>query len=326
MRFTSRTARRTEVFVVATLIAFAAVTVAAGLALGWDGVRRHLVRLDPALLSGLLALSAVNYLARAERWHLFGRRLGIRISHRRSALYYIAGFALTTTPGKIGEALRLWFMERGHGYRYERTVPLLIADRVGDLNALILLCVFGSTAFLGYFWIVGGVLAVMVATSFLLASSRRARRLILIAYGVVGRWPRLFAGARTAVRRNATLFRPGPLVAATALGGAGWLAECLALYWLVGAFGADLSLRQATFIFSFSMLAGAATMIPGGLGGAEATMIALFLTTGVDAETAFVTTAVIRGTTLWFATALGFCALPVALRAVRAPAPGPVAA
>jgi hypothetical protein len=75
-------------------------------------------------------LSIVNYIARALRWALFQRRLGIRLAAGRTLLYYVAGFAMLISPGRIGEALRLWFLQHGHGYRYDRTTAMLIGDRL----------------------------------------------------------------------------------------------------------------------------------------------------------------------------------------------------
>ena len=58
-------------------------------------------------------------------------------------------------------------------------------------------------------------------------------------------------------------------------------------------------------------------MLPGGLGGVEATMMALLLALGTSPDIGLAATAVIRLTTLWFAVGLGFIALPFALRLVR---------
>src|SRR3546814_3586172 len=68
-------------------------------------------------------------------------------------LHFVAGFALTTTPGKVGEALRLWLIERCHGYRYERIVPLFLGDRVADMNAVMLLCLAGIAGFPDQLWV-----------------------------------------------------------------------------------------------------------------------------------------------------------------------------
>jgi uncharacterized protein (TIRG00374 family) len=78
------------------------------------------------------------------------------------------------------------------------------------------------------------------------------------------------------------------------------------------------------FIFGFSMLVGALPLFPGGIGGAEGTMIGLFALMGVPLGTAIAATAVIRMLTLGFAVVLGFLALPLVASA-RAPSrPGPL--
>jgi uncharacterized protein (TIRG00374 family) len=95
---------------------------------------------------------------------------------------------------------------------------------------------------------------------------------------------------------------------------AGWMAESLAFAWLLASLGADVSVPLALFIFTFGMLAGALAMLPGGLGGTEAVMVALLVTSGVDLATAIAATAIIRISTLWFAVGLGLLAAPAALR------------
>ena len=74
--------------------------------------------------------------------------------------------------------------------------------------------------------------------------------------------------------------------------------------------GADVGLARAVAIFTFATLAGGLTGAPGGLGGAEAAMIALLTLDGRAAETAIAATAVIRLTTLWFAILLGLAVFP----------------
>ena len=96
-----------------------------------------------------------------------------------------------------------------------------------------------------------------------------------------------------------------------------WLAEALAFYWLLQVLGVELNLLQVAFIFCFSIIVGAAAMLPGGLGGAEASMIGLLVAAGVDFQIALTATIIIRVTTLWFAVGLGFAALPIALRKVN---------
>ncbi|MDX8386197.1 MAG: lysylphosphatidylglycerol synthase domain-containing protein, partial [Gallionella sp.] len=58
-----------------------------------------------------------------------------------------------------------------------------------------------------------------------------------------------------------------------------------------------------------SMMVGALSFLPGGLGGAEATMVALLILNDVAQPQAVAATVLIRLATLWFAVGLGVVAL-----------------
>ncbi|MGQ9368826.1 lysylphosphatidylglycerol synthase transmembrane domain-containing protein [Azospirillum sp. ST 5-10] len=306
---------RAEHLTVATVAVSVAAFALAGVLAGWDEVVGPVSRLDPAVVGGMLGLSLVNYALRTLRWRLFEERLGIHVPPVRTALYFAAGFALTATPGKIGEALRLWLLEKRHGVPYTRSAPLLIGDRVADANSVAALCLVGFAVFADQAWIGAVLLAGLVAGNAALMRPAALEALVGVAFRLLGRrGARLFAGARTALRRNVRLFAPRLFLTTLVLGCLGWLAESLAFHWLLTAFGTGTTLAESVFIFAFSMLVGAVSMLPGGLGGTEATMVALLVATGTDPATALAATAVIRLTTLWFAVVVGFAALPFALR------------
>lgn len=310
--------RRLEHLVVLSLVLISAGMAVAALQAGLGEIMARLSRLSVGLVAGLLGLSLVNYALRALRWHLYSRHLALRIPLATNLLHFVAGFALTTTPGKLGEALRLWLIERCHGHRYERLVPLFLGDRLADMNAVMLLCLAGIAGFPDQFW-----LAALAGAGMLLLSLSFAfpRPMIAAASGIYSaggrRGRRLFARLRAAMRQTARLFAPRLLLVALALSLAGWAAEAYAFHWLLAALGAGLGLLQATFVFTFAIVVGAVSMLPGGLGSAEATMVALLVALGVELDAALAATAVIRATTLWFGVALGFVALPVALRLAR---------
>lgn len=315
--------REAETVAVVSVALFAAGAALVGIVLGMDEFLALLGRLSPWLIGGMLALSLVNYTLRAWRWHLFGRTIGVELPFGRTVLYYAAGFALTTTPGKLGELLRLWLLERGHGHPYQRTAPLFIGDRVGDANAILLLCLAGLGAFGSHLWATAAALLLVGAGTLVLLKPRLLARPVLLAYALVGRWPRLFAGLRTSMRHTARFFTPRLYLAALLLGTVGWLAECLAFHGLLTALGAAVTFQQAVFIFAFSMLVGAVSMLPGGLGSTEAVMVGLLAAVGVEIHTAVAAAVVIRATTLWFAVGLGLAALPVALGRARRAGPAP---
>ena len=110
-------------------------------------------------------------------------------------------------------------------------------------------------------------------------------------------------------------FTHGPTLALGLTAGLiGWAAEGYAFHLLLVAMGADIGLAKAIAIFLFATLAGGLTGAPGGLGGAEAAMVALLTLEGIPLEVSLPATAVIRLTTLWFAIAIGLALFPLAER------------
>jgi uncharacterized protein (TIRG00374 family) len=79
-----------------------------------------------------------------------------------------------------------------------------------------------------------------------------------------------------------------------------------------------LGLPVAVGIYAVAVLAGAAAMLPGGLGGTEAVMTALLVSQGYPLAAAVLLTVACRLVTLWFAVGLGWAAI-LALR-MRRPA------
>jgi uncharacterized protein (TIRG00374 family) len=257
------------------------------------------------------ALAAGNYLVRFGRWQYYLRVLGLRVAPRDSLLVFLAGFSLTVTPGKLGEAVKAFLLRASHGYPVARTAPIVIAERVTDLLALLLLALVGVFHFdvdrrfliVGAAAVLGGVLVVSVdpLAEAALAIAERLPGLRKVA-------PKL----REMHVSTAALLHPKPLLLATALSTFSWFLECLAFWVVVGGFdGAFLELRAATFIYAAMTVAGALSFLPGGLGVTEAGMLALLVKfgTGIGRGEAAAATFVTRAATLWFAVALGLPAL-----------------
>jgi len=280
-----------------------------------DDMLRAALSLPATLVAMLLGLSLVNYAVRAWRWLVLGRFLGLRVPVAANVAYYLAGYSLTSTPGKAGEAVRLWFLKSGHGVPYSRSLPLMLADRAIDLWAVLLLSLVSIAGFAQYRWQGAALALVIAAISVPILFPRRFEPLLAALYGFLPRRGRLLVRARRAMRAMAELshWRSYGLTLGPSM--LGWFAEGAALFLLLRHLGADIGLLNAVFIFCFSIIVGALSMLPGGLGSTEATIVILLKALGVDLSTALAATAIIRITTFWFAVAIGVVLMPVAMNA-----------
>ncbi|WP_425093862.1 lysylphosphatidylglycerol synthase transmembrane domain-containing protein [Tropicimonas sp. S265A] len=309
-----------------TALALGAFLVVIALAMvltGWEKAVEALVTLGAMKILALCVLAGGHYVLRALRWHMMVRAGGIPTGAGQNFRHYFGGFAMTATPGRLGELVRLRWLKRETGLGYTRLLPVAFADRAIELGAILLvivaaLGVAGMGA--GAAWWVVGVAAAIVWV----ACTPR-----LLEAAVVGLWrltgrrkTRAFARLRRMARDLTPFMRPRVLIPAMALGLVGWGLEGAAFWWLLGWLGADVSLAAATAIFLVAVLSGTLSGLPGGLGGTEAAAVALLLVQGVPADIAILATAIIRVTTLWFAVLIGFFVFPAAeMRATAAMTP-----
>lgn len=302
------------------LIAVAVVYIAAAIIImskvSTDTLQRA-VSLPAWLIASLLGLSLINYALRAGRWLMLSRVLNLQVPHSANALYYFSGYSLTATPGKAGEAIRLWLMKSGHGIAYSRSMPLMVADRALDIWSIMLLTLVSFSGFQAYRWHGVALLVLVVLVSLPLVRPKMLEPVLLAATGVAKRRARLLVLLRRVLRAIDRLSNWKTYGATLVPSVFGWCAEAFALFLILQHFGAEVSVANAVFVFSFSMIVGAISMLPGGLGSTEATMIILLTTLGVEMDVAMISTAIIRITTFWFAVVIGLLLVPSAMTTSR---------
>jgi glycosyltransferase 2 family protein len=274
-----------------------------------------------------LGLALANYGMRFVRWQLYLRWQGVQVPAGSSAMVFGAGLSLSITPGKLGELVKSFLLREMHDVPAPRTAPIVVAERVSDLIALLLLAVLGVAAFGVDPTLVAVAGGLIIVGLVLLAWQRPSRALIDLATSPA-RLRRLRAPLHETLQGLASLCRPWPLVVATLIAVPAWGFECIGFALICDAFpGVHVDLGLATVIYAGTTIAGALSFLPGGLGVTEGAMT-LALVEGashLDPSTAVAATLLTRLATLWFAVILGVLLLGAARRRIarrsRADAP-----
>jgi uncharacterized protein (TIRG00374 family) len=276
---------------------------------------RALESFDYRYLVPVLALALSNYLVRFARWQYLLEVVGIRIGRRRSLGIFFSGLAMSVTPGKLGELFKCLMLKREVGARYSRTIPVVVNERLTDLVAIVLLAAVGVARYPAGRVVFAGGLAVVVAIIVLLAASPQF--VDRLAPWLTGRWARegVAESAQETARTFAFLLAARTFVVAVVFALVAWFCECLA-FWLVfpGLHWHGVSLPAATAVYATATLAGAISLLPGGLAVTEGTMVALLAVLAVPRGTAVAATLIIRACTLWFAVILGVISYALHMR------------
>ena len=274
-----------------------------------QAVRQHISTFRWGLYPLVLGLTAFNYLLRGIKFHYYLRQIGAKdISLGESFRLFVAGFPLAVTPGKVGEALKGVWIHTLTGVPTAQGIAVVMAERISDGLAVLLLSTLGVIAYPRYWPAFGAVLVLLVG---LLVVSQ-IRPLALALLDLAARLPlvrRLAPGLRDFYEGSYTLFKPGITLVAVGLGVVSWLGEGLGFFLILVGLGGPVTaerLSLAVFVLAFSTVVGAVTALPGGLGAAEASISGmLVLLAGLTSGTAAAATLLIRFATLWFGVGLG---------------------
>lgn len=272
-----------------------------------DKILAELRKIHPGWVATALGLAFSNYLLRMAKWNYFLRLLGQRVPPGRSAAVFFAGLSMSMTPGKLGELLKALLLKDLSGVPVATTAPVVLGERLTDLLSLVVM-ITGGVWILGYGW---DVLLLATAMCGCVVLGVLYPPFTRLALWVAARTPgvkRMAGPLREAFENMAALLAVGPMAWATILSMAAWFLECVAFWLILRGLGvADAPLLQATFVYALGTVAGAVSMLPGGLVATEASMV-LLLTEVLDLTTmpvAVAATLLVRLCTLWFATFLG---------------------
>lgn len=253
----------------------------------------------------ILGLAFMNYVSRFWRWELYLKRVGIPLSRKESFYIFMSGLVMTVTPGKMGEVLKSYLLKEGRQVPLSRSAPIILAERFTDLLAVYLLTLLGGFSFAfgsGILWLGLMVLGLGLLPFIFPKLFHRLLRL-LQKYS----WARRFeAPLSQAFHTLHDLMGFRLLLVASVLAMVAWFFECLAFQSVFWGLGLQVPLIKATFIYAFSTLAGALSMLPGGIGAAEGSMTGLLLLIQVPKASATTATIIIRLCTVWFAVILGY--------------------
>lgn len=282
-----------------------------GLALLGDlrEVSKSLLRFRWEYFLAALGFTLLNYALRFLKWHYYLGQIGVRgLPWPQSLRLFIAGFPLAVTPGKIGEALKGLWLNRMTRVPIGRGISVVVAERVSDGIAVMILSTLGVIAYPQYwpaFVIILGLLLAVV----ILSQIRPAALFLLNLGEKLPLVNRMAHGLREFYEGSFSLFRPSAMLVAVLLGSISWLGEGIGFYCILLGLGMPPSIQlmaTAIFVLAFSTAVGAASALPGGLGAAEVS-IAGMLTLALGENPALSTSAtlLIRLATLWFGVALG---------------------
>lgn len=251
----------------------------------------------------MILLTTVAYFIRFLKWNFFLKSAGVHLNLKDNLFVFFSGLGMIITPAKVGEIWKGWLIKDINGESLSKTVPVVIIDRVTDLIGLILLSALGILYYKEGSYILIILMLLFILFFVAIKSKNISCRIIKILENRADKYSKDIKTMHTTFEE---LMNPKNISLMSFLSAFAWFFECLALFFVIIGFGDYLSVLISTFAFSFASLAGAVSMIPGGLGVAEATFSGLLQYFGLTTVISVGAAIIIRFGTLWYGAILGF--------------------
>ena len=264
---------------------------------------------DLKFLPVILAIIFSSWMILFLRWLILLRKHEINITLKENLLVYLAGFALSVSPAKSGELIKSLLLKNNFNIKKSKTIPIIFLERFYDIIGTFSVAVIGIT-FLG----LGSemiliIIPVLIVIIFSFIYSRKGFNIVLHILNRIkflAKFSVSLKDSHEIIRKSSNLKTVCSCSALTILFR---LIEGIGIILILFAIGIDFEFFHLVAIYSTSVILGAISMSPGGLGVTEGSFAGLLALYGFELQTTLVLAIIIRFFTLWFGVIVGFISL-----------------
>lgn len=255
----------------------------------------------------ILTVSFLGMLIKSLRQQVFLKKIKVNISLKENILLFLSGLSMIVTPAGSGELIKTYFLKTKYGYKPAKTFPLVIIERFHDLLALITIV----TISLSLTEFTEAKIIVIIVMGFLLIVyiAIRIKKLFLKIIKILGSIKKLHKFIESITESYSGLYEltsKQTMAKGWSISMVGWSMDVIVVYLVFVAFDTDLDILYTTMVVFSSVLFGAISFLPGGIGVTEISVVQFLTQKGLEISFATTIMVMIRLVTIWFATVLGF--------------------
>ena len=243
------------------------------------------------------------------KWHFLLKNCEIDIPLTRSITVFLSGLAFDLTPGKLGALMKSQILKTSFNIPRTKTAPIVLVEKVYDLIGAILASIIGIIILgMDVYLIIIAILVLAMVFFFLYyrpASELFFKRVTKTKF--FSKYVENISEFDKTVQKstNVKVATICILLAVTY-----WFIVSSAVYYTLIGFDIDtLDYLKVLSIYATSILLGAISFIPGGVGITEGALAGLFTLEGIDVSTALILSVIIRIFVLWYSVSIGFISL-----------------
>jgi glycosyltransferase 2 family protein len=274
-----------------------------------DKISDKILNFKLEFLPIILGLVIFSWIISYFRWNILLKNQNIHIPHSLNFQIFLVGGALGITPGKIGELFKSQILKEKFNIPRTKTAPLFIVEKFLDLVSAMIVTVIGIWFIpeIGYLAIIGLIVSIIL---FKILTSKKLFIQTLSFLNKIKFLSKYLEPLSSSHEILSKTLHSKKMFSLLILSVFYWIVIGCATFFVIEGFGFSVgSILNIISTYSSSLIIGALSFIPGGIGIAEGSLIGLLTFQGIDVSDAIVIVVLIRIFTLWFSTITGFIAL-----------------
>lgn len=256
-------------------------------------VQNNLTSMNYFYLLIAVVLWSSGNVVRIIRWHIFLKEIDDKVPFKSNIKYYLAGFALVLSPGRVGEVVRSPYLKRDYGIPISKTASIVFVERFYDLLGITVLLSIGLL-FIEFEKSIILIPLTIIALAILIFKNKRFLTYIVGKTSRIKFLSMLNSNFEESYESAQKILKIKFLAAGIVLSTITYFLQALAVFYLVVGFGEIITLEQITVIFTSSQFVAALTMIPAGIGVFDGGMAGLLVLYDLDYDIAVAIIILIR--------------------------------
>lgn len=234
--------------------------------------------------------------------------INVRLSLRKNIAFQFTGYSMLITPGGIGELIKTHFIKKNHATEYVETIPVVLAEKYHNLLALIsIITIMLFFRFNFEIQVITIIIWLLLITTLIIVKNQK----IFPIYKIPRIWilKSILDNTTKFSDTISTLLEKKIFVKCLILGIGATLVDAVAIYVCFMAFDIHYDFVSSTLFTGSSLVVGAISFLPNGIGITDLSMVGLFAKSGIPILSASALTVFIRLMISWSTIIIGIITL-----------------
>jgi uncharacterized protein (TIRG00374 family) len=268
-------------------------------------IREKIFDFKTDYLPVILLLAPLSWVIVFFRWHFLLKNSNIIIPKKENFKIYMTGFAMSVTPGKVGELIKSQFLKSKYGVSRKNTLPIIISEYFYHMVGVLVVSIIGVYYFEFSLYIIILTSALIIITLTIISSETFFKKFVnlISKRNFLKKYVSPISDSHIILKKST---RGKIFIISSVLSIAFWLTEVLIVYFVFLSFNIlNFEFFKIAAIYTTSLILGMLSFLPMGVGVVEGSLAGFLNYEGIDISIALTLVILIRIFTRWYGVIVG---------------------